>query len=287
VKKALLVYPLIVFIFNVGAQDNNMLQKQYKDGVAGQSDTFPIKIDNDNIIRNSFIEDNTHVIEIQVNNRSKEEISKQEQSKIDTQLLGLGVNFCLDGTNESTPRTIGLSLEYRYFDKNAEPFHGVLFSQQMCDKLAKAKSERVAEEVKVDMKIRALDKAGTGRVRVCDLSPLNGMIKIGYSNEVYKIATFYVSDEYMVNSVIMNLNRKMLQNLRQLLIDADEKSKSNAILDNLNLGGFQTDSGRLSLNSHKGVLKGNFRSKTAGGSVTVSLDATEIARCLSQLEPHL
>ena len=85
----------------------------------------------------------------------------------------------------------------------------------------------------------------------------------------------------------MSLDKKKLRQLRELLLSADETAKANAMLDNLNLGKFQTNSGRLSLNSNEGTLMGNFRSKTAGGSVTLVLEATEIARCLSQVEPHL
>jgi hypothetical protein len=70
---------------------------------------------------------------------------------------------------------------------------------------------------------------------------------------------FYVSDEYMVNSVMMNLNKKKLKELLELLLDADVIAKENAMLDNLNLGEFQSNYGKLSLNSHKGALKGDFR----------------------------
>lgn len=91
----------------------------------------------------------------------------------------------------------------------------------------------------------------------------------------------------MVNSVIMNLNKTKLQELRQLLLNADVIAKENAILDNLNLGEFKSYPGSLSINSHKGILKGYFTSKSGGGSVMVSLDSAAIARCLSQVEPHL
>ena len=288
-KKSLIIYPLIAFAFNVGAQDNMLSQKQYKDGIAEQANTYPIKIDNNNIIRKSFIDGDTHVIEIQVNHRSKEEIGKEELLNIEEQLLGtIGVNFCKDGTNESVARTVGISVEYRYFDKNAEPFHAVLFSQKKCDQLAVSPTpERMTKDVSVEMKIRALEKAGTGRVKVCELEPLNSVIKIGYSNEANEVATFYVSDEYMVNSFMMNLNKHKLQELRQLLLNADKTATENAMLDNLNLGEFKSNSGKLLLSSHKGALKGYFRSRKGRGSVRVLLDATEIARCLSQVEPHL
>jgi hypothetical protein len=289
VKKSLITYPLIAFTFFVGAQDNMMLQKEYKEGIAKQANTYPIYIDDNNILRNSFIDGNTHVIEIQVNNRSKEEISKEELLKIEDQLLGtIGDKFCKEGTNESAARTVGLGVEYRYLDKNAEAFHTVLFSQEKCDQLAMVVvPDRTTKEIRIEMQIRALEKAGTGRVKVCELNPLNDVIKIGYSNETDKIASFYVSDEYMVNSVMMNLNKKMLKELRKLLLDADATAKENTMLDNLNLGKFQSNSGKLSLNSHKGALKGYFRSRNGRGSVVVLLDATEIARCLSQVEPHL
>jgi hypothetical protein len=278
-----------VFTFSAGAQDNLLLQQEYKDGIAEQANTYPINIDDNNILRNSFIDGNTHVIEIQVNHRSKKEISKEELLKIEDQLLGtIGVNFCKDGTNESAARTIGLSVEYRYLDKNAEPFHTVLFSQEKCEQLVKGDaSGRTPEEIIIEMQIRALDKAGTGRVKVCELNPLNNIIKIGYSNETDKVASFYVSDEYMVNSVMMNLNKKKLRELSELLLDADVIAKENTMLDNLNLGEFQSNYGKLSLNSHKGALKGYFRSRNGRGSVMVMLDATGIARCLSQVEPHL
>ena len=266
-----------------------MLQQEYKDEIAGQENTYPINIDDNNILRNSFIDGNTHVIEIQVNHRSKKEISKEELLKIEEQLLGtIGVNFCKEGTNESAARTIGLSVEYRYLDKNAEIFHTVLFSQIKCDQLSVGGAPgRTPEEIIIEMQIRALDKAGTGRVKVCELNSVDNKIKIGYSNEADKVATFYVSDEYMVNSVIMNLNNIKLKELRELLLDADVRAKENAMLDNLNLGEFQSNSGKLSLNSHKGALKGYFRSRNGRGSVMVMLDATGIARCLSQVEPHL
>jgi hypothetical protein len=289
VKKSLITFSFIVFTFSVGAQDNLKSQQEYKDGIAEQANTYPINIDDNNMLRNSFIDGNTHVIEIQVNHRSKKEISKEELLKIEDQLLGtIGVNFCKNGTNESAARTIGLSVEYRYFDKNAEPFHSVLFSQKKCDQLALTYTpERMTEKVSVEMKIRALEKAGTGRVKVCELDPLNGVIKIGYSNEADEVATFYVSDEYMVNSFIMNLNKHELQELRQLLLNADKTAIENAMLDNLNLGVFNSNSGKLLLSSHKGALKGYFRSRKGRGSVRVLLDATEISRCLSQVEPHL
>lgn len=288
-KKLLTIYLLITHALSAGAQDNMLLQKAYKDEIAKEENTYPIKIDDNNILSKSFIEGNTHVLEIQVNNRSKQDITKEELLKMEDQLLGtLSPNFCKDGTNESAARAVGLSVEYRYFDKNAEPFHAVLFSQKKCDQLAMSNTpERMTEEASVDMKIRALEKAGTGRVKVCELKPLNDVIKIGYSNEDEQVATFYVSDEYMVNSVIMNLNKKKLQELRQLLLSADVIAKENAILDNLNLGEFQSNYGKLSLNSHKGALKGYFRSRNGRGSVMVSLDSAAIARCLSQVEPHL
>ncbi|MGK0304863.1 MAG: hypothetical protein ACI8UG_000607 [Gammaproteobacteria bacterium] len=288
-KKSLIIYALIAFAFNVGAQDNTLSQKQYKDGISEQASTYPIKIDDNNIIRRSFIDGDTHVIEIQVNHRTKEYIGKEELLNIEEQLLDtIGVNFCKDGTNESVARTVGISVEYRYFDKNAEPFHSVLFSQKKCNQLAMTYTpERITEEVSVEMKIRALEKAGTGRVKVCELKPLNDVIKIGYSNEADEVATFYVSDEYMVNSFMMNLNKKKLQELRQLLLNADKTAIENAMLDNLNLGEFNSNSGKLLLSSHKGALKGYFRSRKGRGSVRVLLDATEIARCLSQVEPHL
>jgi hypothetical protein len=289
VKTSLITFSLFVFTFSAGAQDNLLLQQEYKDGIAEQANTYPINIDDNNILRNSFIDGNTHVIEIQVNHRSKKEISKEELLKIEDQLLGtIGVNFCKDGTNESAARTIGLSVEYRYLDKNAEPFHTVLFSQEKCEQLVKGDaSGRTPEEIIIEMQIRALDKAGTGRVKVCELNPLNNIIKIGYSNETDKVASFYVSDEYMVNSVMMNLNKKKLRELSELLLDADVIAKENTMLDNLNLGEFQSNYGKLSLNSHKGALKGYFRSRNGRGSVMVMLDATGIARCLSQVEPHL
>ncbi|MFT5004150.1 MAG: hypothetical protein ACI9LE_001179 [Paraglaciecola sp.] len=288
-KTSLITFSLFVFTFSAGAQDNLLLQQEYKDGIAEQANTYPINIDDNNILRNSFIDGNTHVIEIQVNHRSKKEISKEELLKIEDQLLGtIGVNFCKDGTNESAARTIGLSVEYRYLDKNAEPFHTVLFSQEKCEQLVKGDaSGRTPEEIIIEMQIRALDKAGTGRVKVCELNPLNNIIKIGYSNETDKVASFYVSDEYMVNSVMMNLNKKKLRELSELLLDADVIAKENTMLDNLNLGEFQSNYGKLSLNSHKGALKGYFRSRNGRGSVMVMLDATGIARCLSQVEPHL
>jgi hypothetical protein len=290
VSKSLIIYTLIAFTFYVGAQDNMMLQKEYKDRIAKQAKNYPIKIDENNILRKSFIDGNTHVIEIQVHHRSKEEISKEQVLQIEDQLIGtLGVNFCQDGTSESAARTIGLSVEYRYFDKNAEPFHSVLFSQQKCDQLAIANSpDSISEKIRIiEMQIRALEKAGTGRVKVCELSPVNGVIKIGYSNEAGKFASFYVADEYMVNSVMMNLNKNKLKELRKLLLNADARAKNNVMLDNLNLGAFQSHFGRLSLNSHKGILKGYFRSRNGSGSVMLSLNATEIVRCLSQVEPHL
>jgi hypothetical protein len=91
----------------------------------------------------------------------------------------------------------------------------------------------------------------------------------------------------MVNSVMINLNKKKLKELRELLLDADVIAKKNAMLDNLNLGEFQSNYGKLSLNSHKGVLKGYFRSRNGRGSVMVVLNSTGIARCLSQVEPYL
>jgi hypothetical protein len=289
VKTLLITFSFIVFTFSVGAQDNLMSQQEYKDRIAEQANTYPINIDDNNILRNSFIDGNTHVIEIQVNHRTKKEISKEELLKIEDQLLGtIGVNFCKDETNESAARTIGFSVEYRYLDKNAEPFHTVLFSQEKCEQLGMSDPSGITpEEIIVEMKIKALNKAGTGRVKVCELNPLNNKIKIGYSNETDKVASFYVSDEYMVNSVMMNLNRKKLKELRELLLDADVIAKKNAMLDNLNLGEFQSNYGKLSLNSHKGVLKGYFRSRNGRGSVMVVLNSTGIARCLSQVEPYL
>ena len=289
-KKLLTIYLLITSALSVGAQDNMLLQKAYKDEITKQENTYPIKIDDNNILRKSFIDGNTHVLEIQVNNRSKQDITKEELLKIEDQLLStLGINFCKNGTNESAARTIGLSVEYRYFDKNAKPFHAILFSQEKCDQLAIINApDRSTEEIRIiEMQIRALEKAGTGSVKICELNPLNNVIKISYSNEINKIASLYVSDEYMVNSVIMNLNKTKLQELRQLLLNADVIAKENAILDNLNLGEFKSYPGNLSINSHKGILKGYFTSKSGGGSVMVSLDSAAIARCLSQVEPHL
>lgn len=75
--------------------------------------------------------------------------------------------------------------------------------------------------------------------------------------------------------------------MRTLLLEADAIAKENTMLDNLNLGEFQSNSGKVSLNSHKGILKGYFRSKNGRGSVKTLLDVTAIARCLSQVEPHL
>ncbi|MFQ3191105.1 MAG: hypothetical protein ACI936_002242 [Paraglaciecola sp.] len=288
-KTSLITFSLIVFTFFVDAQDNLMLQQEYKDKIAEQANSYPLNMDDNNILRNSFVDGNTHVLEIQVNHRSKEDISKEELLAIEEQLLDtIGLNFCKDGTKESAARTIGLSVEYRYLDKNAEPFHTVLFNQDRCEQLAMGVAPgRTPEEIRIDMQIRALDKAGTGRVKVCELNPLNDILKIGYSNETDKVAYFYVSDEYMVNSVMMNLNKKMLKDLRELLLYADAIAKENVMLDNLNLGDFQSNSGKLSLNSHKGALKGYFRSRNGRGSVMVLLDAAEIARCLSQIEPHL
>lgn len=290
-KKAFVIFSLIAFIFKVGAQDNTLLQKEYKDRIAEQENNYPTQIGQNNTIRKSYMDGDIHVVEIQVDHLSKAEIGKQLLLKIENQLLDtLGASFCKDGTTESAARTIGLSSEYRYFDKNAERFHTILFTQAKCDQLAMDMAnvpKNTAEEIRTNMQIKALDKAGTGRVKVCELNPLNGMIKIGYSNESYKVATFYASDDYMINSTKMSLDKKKLRQLRELLLSADETAKANAMLDNLNLGKFQTNSGRLSLNSNEGTLMGNFRSKTAGGSVTLVLEATEIARCLSQVEPHL
>jgi hypothetical protein len=184
VSKLLIIYTLIAFTFYVGAQDNMMLQKEYKARIAKQANTYPIKIDENNNLRKSFVDGNTHVIEIQVHHSSKEEISNEDLLQIEDQLIGtLSVNFCLDGTSESAARTIGLSAEYRYFDKNAEPFHSVLFIQQKCDQLAIANSPNSnAEEIRI--------------------------IEMQISNERGKFASFYVADEYMVNSVMMNLNKK-------------------------------------------------------------------------------
>jgi hypothetical protein len=289
VKKSLIIYPLIAFTFFVGAQDDLILQKEYKDEIAKQADTYPIKIDNNNTLRSSFIEGSTHVIEIQFDQRSEEEITKEELSIIEDRLRSIiGVNFCKDGTNESAARNVGLSVEYRYLDKNTKPLHTVFFSQKNCDQLVMGdESDKTAEEIRIDMQIIALEKAGTGRVKVCELNPLDDVIKIGYSNETDKVASFYVSDEYMVNSVMMNLNKKKLKELRKLLLDADAIAKQNTMLDNLNLGEFHSNSGKVSLNSHKGILKGYFRSKNGRGSVKTLLDVTAIARCLSQVEPHL
>jgi hypothetical protein len=39
---------------------------------------------------------------------------------------------------------------------------------------------------------------------------------------------------------MMNLNKKKLKELRELLLDADVIAKENAMLDNLNLGEFQS-----------------------------------------------
>jgi hypothetical protein len=289
VKKSLIIYPLIAFTFFVGAQDDLMLQKEYKDEIAKQADTYPIKIDNNNTLRSSFIEGSTHVIEIQFGHRSEEEITKEELLIIEDQLRGIiGVNFCKDGTNESVARNVGLSVEYRYLDKHTKPLHTVFFSQKNCDQLVMGdESDKTAEEIRINMQIIALEKAGTGRVKVCELTPLDDVIKIGYSNEIDKVASFYVSDEYMVNSVMMNLNKKKLKELRTLLLEADAIAKQNTMLDNLNLGEFWSNSGRVSLNSHKGILKGYFRSRDGRGSMMTLLDVTAIVRCLSQVEPHL
>jgi hypothetical protein len=56
---------------------------------------------------------------------------------------------------------------------------------------------------------------------------------------------------------MMNLNKHKRQELRQLLLNAVKTATENAILDNLNLGEFKYNSGKLLLSSHKGAQNGS------------------------------
>lgn len=278
-----------IFAASANSQGNSELLAQYKQEVANQAGAYPVTIAENNILINGYVEGNIHTLEIQVTHRLQSDINGPERERISKQLHStLGVLYCNEGTPESIPRTIGISIRYQYFDKELDPFLSIVFSPENCaQKALENAPQKSIESVRLEMQIRALNKAGTGHVKVCDIEPYGGKIVISYSNENGKAAILSAFDEYFVNSITISLDNVKLPTFRQFLIDAEDKAKSNATLEHLNLSSFDAMLGKVSLTSHKGNLKGSFRSKTGVDSVYLSIDTARIVTCLDEVKPYL
>lgn len=274
---------------NVYSQDKESQLAQYKAEVLKQAASYPVKINDRNMLRNGYIKGNTHVLEIQVIDRVGTEISEEERAKIDKQLNDtLGSLYCKTGTNESISRTLGLNIEYKYYDKALTPFHSVLFSQENCDNsLAKPANQRTEQEVRVAMQIRELEQVGKGTVTVCREKIYNGSINLLYTNEIEKRAVIFATDEYVVNTISISLNKTQIAEFSALITDAEAKAMKVPNLENVNLGDYLTRTGTVKLFGQKGKLKGFFAAVPGVDNVILSIDAKKISHCLSQIEPFL
>jgi hypothetical protein len=77
-----------------------------------QTEMYLVKINENNILRNGFVEGDTHILEIEVNHLTKEEMDEDEGVRVENQLRSTrGALYCKDGANESIQRTIGMSIE--------------------------------------------------------------------------------------------------------------------------------------------------------------------------------
>jgi hypothetical protein len=280
---------VLLLHFQVLAQDKANLLAQYKAEVQHQAGNYPIAINERNVLRAGYIENDTNVFEIQVVDRSASEINAEERTKIEKQLNEtLGALYCRDGTNESIPRTLGLSIEYRYFDKLLAPFQSVTFSQENCDKaLVSAPPKRTEQEVRVQMQIRGLQQIGTGSVNVCREHYYNGHVSIIYSNEIGETAIFLASDEYAVNIITIRLGKEEIVEFGTLINEAETKAARVPNLENVNLGKYNSGTGNVKLFGQKGNLKGYFTTNLGVDSVILNIDAKKINYCLSQITPFL
>ncbi|WP_100657050.1 hypothetical protein [Alteromonas flava] len=271
------------------AQDKASLLEQYKAEAKRQAESFPIAINERNLLRNAFIEGTTHVFEIQVIDRLASDISDGEKAKIEKQLDGtLGALYCKDGTNESVPRTLGVAIEYRYLDKMLTPFQSVVFSQNKCDGVtAITMTDRTEDEIRVEMQIRELMKVGTGSVEVCKEYLGTGILSVSFSNEGPNRAVIWVSDEYIVNTIMFTLDKSQVIEFRETLNEAEIKAASAPNLENLNLSSFGAGASKVKLLGKKGQVYGYFTYAQTVDRVYLSLDAKTINHCLSQITPFL
>ncbi len=279
----------ITLSFNTLAEVDLDLLTKYKVGILAQASGFPVKINERNIIRNGYIEGNTHILEIQVIDRASGDINDVEKGKIETQLRStLGALYCKDGTNESLPRTLGLNIEYKYLDKDLEQFYSIVFSQENCNKaITTALPQRTEGDVRTEMQIRELNMAGTGTVTVCKEDLYNGSLTVFYSNESEKRAIVYAADEYVVNTVALSLNKAQIEVFGQQLLDAEVRANRSPNLENINLGKYQAQLGAVDFFGQKGNLKGLFKANTRVDTVILSLDARKINSCMAQITPFL
>lgn len=288
IKRVLIIYVLLVS-GNVFSQDKEVQLAQYKAEVLKQAANYPVKINERNVLKNGYIKANKHVLEIQVIDRTAADISAEERAKIDEQLNDtIGALYCKNGTNESISRALGLAIEYRYYDKNLVSFHSISFSQETCDKsLASSTTQRTEQEIRVEMQIRELEHVGKGTVTVCRENIYNGAITLFYTNEIEKSAIIFASDEYVVNTISLTLNKAQIAEFSALIIDAEAKAARAPNLERINLGDYRTRTGTVKLYGQKGRLRGFFSAASGVDSVILSIDAKKINHCLLQINPFL
>jgi hypothetical protein len=134
--------------------------------------------------------------------------------------------------------------------------------------------------------IKALDIAGEGSIKVCEMKNYNSSMHISYSNEFGKRIVIRVYDEYIVNSVSMYLDKKEANNFMQFIKRALEKSQKHPKLEKLSLGRFTSGKNWVQFTSRHGKIS-SFWGNDWVDTVLTSIKVEEIFGCITYVEPHL
>lgn len=157
-------------------------------------------------------------------------------------------------------------------------------------KYAKIEQERIKEEQKKKKefadKINRLNSAGKGDSKVCTLGH-SSKTHVYYDNRSDNRLSLRTYDEYIVNSVHMNLNKSQANKFVSVLTEAQQKASENSDIESLDLGTFKADIGWVMLTSRYGRLSGFWGGKYSVDRVLLPLETGKLVSCIEKLIPYI
>ncbi|HGS5668023.1 TPA: hypothetical protein ACMDXT_000022 [Vibrio parahaemolyticus] len=155
---------------------------------------------------------------------------------------------------------------------------------------AKIDQERVKAEQKKTKeladKINRLNSVGKGDLKICSLGYSN-KTHVYYDNRRDKRISLRTYDEYIVNSVYMNLNKSQARKFVTVLKEAQQKAYENSDIESLQLGKFEAGTGWVMLTSRNGKLSGFWGSKYSVDRVLLPLYTDKLVPCIEKLIPYI
>ena len=135
-------------------------------------------------------------------------------------------------------------------------------------------------------KIKDLDNAGKGSIRVCDIKSYENSIAISYDNRFGKRVLISTHDRYSINSISLYMNKTKTESLLNFLNSAELKSSKHKKIEDLELGIFRTLTAQISFSSRRGNINA-FWVNNSGDRILTDINTKQIIGCINYILPNL